>query len=203
MKWMANRIMDHRARRLFHRVSPHLPHAGTIGDIGSGTGHNAQQIRERTSLHVREYDVDDLHWVGPGPSLMSADSIPVQNHSFQSVLLLFVLQYPESVSRVLREARRVTQGPVIVVQSTYAGRLGRFVLRIREFLWGRFAFHVAASLKLVRPIHCPLHPRRCFTHRELLDEFHRAGFIVRCFQRSNWPVVNVSRDLFVLESIKP
>jgi hypothetical protein len=130
--------MEQRARALFLRVSPHLPVTGTIADIGAGTGHNAEQIRHRTGLIVNEYDVADLHWVGPGPTLMSDDAVPADDQCFASLLLLFVLQYPESVSRILLEARRVTQGSVIVLQSTYTGTHGLFVLRLREFFWGKW-----------------------------------------------------------------
>ena len=61
MKWAANIVMERRARALFLRVSPHLPLAGTIADIGSGTGHNAEQI------HRSEFVVHKIHhsnWPG-------------------------------------------------------------------------------------------------------------------------------------------
>jgi len=172
VKWMANIVMERRARALFLRVSPHLPAAGTIADVGSGTGHNAEQIRHRTALIVNEYDVADLHWAGPGPTLMPHESVPAHDHCFASLLLLFVLQYPESVSRLLLEARRVTQGSVIVVQSTYAGALGLLVLRIREFVWGQLAFQLAALMRLIRYDYCPLRP-----YRFLLDENYSKSFV--------------------------
>jgi hypothetical protein len=201
VKWVADVIMQKRARALYRRVSRHLPLSGTIADIGSGTGHNADQIRRRTSLIVKEYDVADLHWIGPGPALMSAESVPATNRSFDALLLLFVLQYPEFVSRILSEARRVTVGPVIVLQSTYSGRWGRLVLWFREFFWGRMAFRLANFAGLVPSDQCPLHPRHVFTRQELLEQFHRTGFNVRTMDPSNWPGLNVSRDLFVLEAI--
>jgi hypothetical protein len=200
VKWAADKIMELRARALALRVSPHLPVAGTIADVGSGTGHNAEQIRRRTTLTVNEYDVADLHWVGSGPMLMSDAAVPAPDRCFASLLLLFVLQYPESASRLLLEARRVTLGSVIVLQSTYTGPLGLLVLRLREFLWGKVAFHLAVLLRLIGRASCPLRPRRFFTRRELLEEFQRSGFVVRTIHSSSWPVLNVSRDLFVLEA---
>jgi hypothetical protein len=200
LKWAANIVMERRARALFLRLSPHLPFAGTIADVGSGTGHNAEAIRHRTALVINEYDVVDLHWVGPGPTLMSDNSVPAHDHCFTSLLLLFVLQYPESVSRLLLEASRVTQGSVIILQSTYTGALGLFVLRLRECFWGKVTFHLAVFIKLICYDDWPLRPRRFFTRRELLEEFHRCGFVVRKIHQSRWPGLNVSRDLFVLEA---
>jgi hypothetical protein len=200
VKWAADIVMEQRARALFLRISPHLPVTGTIADIGSGTGHNAEHIRHRTALIVNEYDVADLHWIGPGPTLMSNNSVPAHDRCFESLLLLFVLQYPESVSRILLEARRVTHGSVIVLQSTYTGPLGLFVLRIREFFWGKMAFRLAVLIRLVCCDDHPLLARRFFTRRELLEEFHRSGFVAREIHQSNWPGLNVSRELFVLEA---
>lgn len=200
MKGMASLVMERRALALFRRISPHMPSDGIIADVGSGTGHNAEQIRRRTSLVVNEYDVTDLHWTGPGPTLMQGASVPAPDRSHAVVLLLFVLHYPESASQLLRDARRVSRGSVIVLQSTYSGAWGLFVLRLREFVWGRLAFEMAVFLRLIQDGDCPLSPRRFYTRPELLDEFQRAGFIVRSIHPANWPGLNVSRDLFVLES---
>ncbi|HVV98897.1 MAG TPA: methyltransferase domain-containing protein, partial [Planctomycetaceae bacterium] len=149
MRWIADIVMRRRARALFARLAPHLPRAGTIADIGSGTGHNAAHIQRQTALCVCEFDVADMHWIGAGPTLMPDDSIPAHDCRFSSLLMLFVLQYVESVPRLLQESRRVAEGPVIVLQSTYSGAWGRCVLRMREFFWGRGAYAVAALVRLV------------------------------------------------------
>jgi hypothetical protein len=199
VKGIASLVMKRRARAVFCRISPHMPSDGTIADVGSGTGHNAELIRRQTSLMVNEYDVADLHWTGPGPTLMQGASVPAPDRSHAVVLLLFVLHYPESASHLLRDARRISRGSVIVLQSTYSGALGLFVLRLREFVWGRLAFQIAVFMRLVQDGDCPLHPRRFYTRPELLDEFQRAGLIVRSIHPSSWLGLNVSRDLFILE----
>ena len=156
MRWLADLVMRRRARALFARLAPHLPQSGTIADVGSGTGHNAAHIQQHTALCVCEFDVADMHWVGSGPTLMSDPLIPARDCRFSSLLLLFVLQYVESVPLLLRETRRVAEGPVIVMQSTYSGAWGLCVLRWREFFWGRAAYALAALVRLVRAVDCPL-----------------------------------------------
>jgi hypothetical protein len=202
MKLLANRIMVRRAGSLFARVRSHLPSSGTIADIGSGTGHNADEIRRRTTLAVREFDVADLHWVGPGPMIIDRSRVPVDDGAFDGLLMLFVLQYPDSPQELLTEARRVSQGPLIVLQSVYRGWWGRMVLGLREFIWGRLALRVAVCLRVVRPVECPLLPRRCFTLPELHRLFESAGLVVVRSERAHWLGLCVSRDLYVLESKK-
>jgi hypothetical protein len=203
VKWLADIVMRRRARTLFARLAPHLPDRGTIADVGSGTGHNAEHIRQHSALAVCEYDVADLHWVGTGPTLISDDAIPTHDRRFASLLLLFVLQYVDSVPLLLGETRRVADGPVIVLQSTYSGAWGLCVLRLREFFWGRAAHALAALFRLVCRSDSPLVPRRFYTRAELVEEFRQAGFAVRTVLPANWPGLSVSRDLFVLEALQP
>ena len=202
MKWLADRIMAHRATALFDRVGSHLPSAGTIADLGSGTGHNAEEIRRRTANSVREFDVADLHWVGPGPTIIEGNRVSVEDGAFDGVLLLFVLQYLDSPQELLLEVRRVSRGPVIVVQSVYRGGWGRTVLGLREFLWGRLALRVAVGLGVLSSVECPLSPRRYFTRTELHRLFDAAGLVVVKCEPAEWLGWGVSRDLFVLEAKK-
>ena len=202
MKFLADRVMVHRASSLFARVRAHLPGSGTIADIGSGTGHNANEIRRRTPLAVREFDVADLHWVGPGPMIIDCSRVPADDGAFDGLLMLFVLQYPDAPQDLLKEARRVSQGPVIVLQSVCRGWWGRTVLSLREFVWGRLALRVAGCLCVVRPVECPLRPRRCFTRPELHRLFESAGLVVVKSEHAEWLGLCVSRDLYVLESKK-
>ena len=200
MKWLGNFLMSRRSQGLIARLRDYLPQHGTIANIGSGTGHNAEAIRRFRQLQVREFDVADLHWLGPGPELISDSQIPVDDGVFDGLILFFVLQYPDSPEQLLRECRRVTNGPLLIIQSTYRGQLGRFVLAIREFFWGRFALYVATVAGLIQPVKCRLKPRHVFTRFELSELFARVGLIVVERVPAEWLGLGVSRDLFVLKS---
>ena len=114
-------------------------------------------------------------------------------------MMFFVLQYPASPEELLRECRRVSRGPLLIIQSTYQGRLGRCLLAIREFYWGRFALRLATLIGLVHPGKCSLQPRHDFTRLELTDLFTRVGLVVVEIVPGNWSRLGVSRDLFILQ----
>ncbi|MEZ6061029.1 MAG: hypothetical protein R3C19_11755 [Planctomycetaceae bacterium] len=196
--WIANRIMSRRAIRLFQRIRPHLPDSGVIADIGSGTGHNGEALRERAGLQVLEFDVDDLHWVGPAPSRIVNGRIPADDDSVDAALLLFVLQYPANAPQVLREAARVSSGSVIVLQSTHEGRFAKGVLKVREFFFGRFGFFLARVAGLVPARSCPLMPERYFTSAGLMQAFDDAGLAVVATEPESMPFIRLRRELFVL-----
>jgi hypothetical protein len=203
MKWLADLVMARRARSLLAHTRPYLPRSGLIADIGSGTGHNAEAIRSSMRLAVQEYDVVDLHWVGPGPVVFEPPQLPAGDHTYDAILIVFVLQYSESAFDLLQEARRVTRGPVIILQSTYHGWLGRIALGVRECLWGRFAFRLAVLARVISSKVCPLKPRRYFTRAELRELILSVGFNVLAMEPAEWFGLEVSRDLFIVESSEP
>jgi hypothetical protein len=91
-----------------------------------------------------------------------------------------MLAYPNDPAAVLGEARRVTRGPVIVVQSLHANRLGHAWLRLRELLWTFAAFHVSKAIGYVSPTaRFTMSTRRFYTARALRRDVMAAGLRIR------------------------
>ncbi|MBM4074374.1 MAG: class I SAM-dependent methyltransferase [Planctomycetes bacterium] len=198
--WIAEIIMQRRALRVLNRIREFLPSSGIIADVGSGTGHNADAIRKSIKSTVTEFDVVDIHWVGPGPQNIADSRIPADDQSFDATLLLYVLQYPEFPDELLLEVNRISRGTIVVLQSTYRGILGWSLLTLREFVFGRMACRLAIIAKLIRPQNSSLIPRRYFRRVELETLFEKSGFSIldRIESRRVW--IGVSRDLYLLRS---
>ncbi len=207
-KWTgaARRLLDAvlwpRARDLVGWLRPRLPGVHTVLDIGSGTGHTGVLLRDGHGLEVLEADVVDMHWVGPGPLVFDGQELPLDHGCADAALLVFVLQYAEDPEALLREAAR-TSGRVVVVQSTFEGRVARLVLAARELVWGPLALAVAWALRALPRFDSPLVTRRHFTRPELLRLVEDAGLRV-CHHESRraWGL-EVCRDLLVLEAAPP
>lgn len=200
-----HRLAARRADQIANWLSPHLPLAGHVLDVGSGTGHNAVALRTRTQLELAEADVVDMHAVGDGPALFDGIRLPFGDGEFAASLLIFVLQYPDNPLELLLETRRVTTGRVLVVQSTYRGAVGLVLLKTREFLMGRFAFRLARMTRFIGDVPCPLTPRRYWTREEIIELGRLANLTLREVVPESPPnQVNckrfLSRDLFVFES---
>jgi hypothetical protein len=129
-------------------------------------------------------DVTDIHVVGPPPVLISDGILPFEPGRFSAALLLFMLAYPSEPARVLAEAARVTRGPVILVQSVYAGGLGYAWHRVREFLWTIVAFKVSKIVRYVSSdAEFSMRTRRFYTADELRREVAAAGLVIRSMQQ--------------------
>ena len=199
MKHLLLVLLEQRAQSLAIRLYPHLPTTGKILDVGSGTGHNVQALEQLLDVEFVETDVVDMSVVGNSPVLFDGRKLPFADREFSYSLMLFVLQYCDNPVNFLKEVRRVTDKRLILIQSTYAGSLARFVLRLREFLTGELAFKFARILNLIDDCHCSLKALYYFTRVELQEIIHQAGFVIRHFEQANWFGLSLSYDLYILE----
>ena len=180
LKAMLDAAMERRACQLMEQVREWLPTQGRLLDLGSGTGHLSARLERELGLEVVTADVSDMHVVGPPPVLIADGVLPFGERTFSAALLLFMLGYPNDPAGVLKEVARVTHGPIILVQSLHANRLGYTWLRVREFVWTFVGFHVSKIVGYVPPdAEFTMRTRRFFTARTLRREVAAAGLRIR------------------------
>jgi SAM-dependent methyltransferase len=180
LKAILDAVMERRSRQLMEQVGAWLPTVGPVLDLGSGTGHLSARLERELGLEVVTADVSDLHVVGRPPVLIAEGVLPFESGTFSTALLFFMLAYPNDPAAVLAETARVTRGPIILVQSLHAGRLGYAWLRVREFLWTIVAFHLSKVLGYVPPTaKFSMNTRRFYTAHELQRDVMAAGLRIR------------------------
>ncbi len=198
MKRVADLYLERRSAALYRRLEPHLPQAGALLDVGSGTGHNARMIRRHSGLFCAEADVEDLSLGPEKPILFDGRRLPFRDGEFEVSTLLFVLHYVEDPAALLAEVRRVTSRRLLILQSTYEGRPAKLGLTIRDFFEGRFVFSVARALGWVSASRCTLFPFRFYTPASLRQSVSAVGFREVAHENEGWR--RLSRDLFVFDA---
>lgn len=188
-------LMDH--------IAPFLPQSGVIADVGSGTGHNAMELRKRSACEVRQFDISDIHWVGETPELLTAISSDDDPFDADCVLLIYVLQYPERPSELLGLIRNSRANCMIVLQSTFHRRWGRWYFRFQEAIWGPVAFHLAKLAGLVTAKICPVKPRRYFRPQDVTELLLQNGFQVDRMHPEFHPITACGSTLFVCRKVGP
>ena len=146
---MLDAVMERRSDALIALVGAWLPTEGPLLDLGSGTGHLTARLERELGIEVVPADVSDMHVRGRPPILIADGVLPFEADRFSAALLAFMLHYPRDPVELLREASRVSRGPIILVQSLHAGRAGYLWLRVREFGWTYVAFHVSRLIGYV------------------------------------------------------
>lgn len=185
-------VMERRARTLAEQVRaslpPELPTNGPLLDLGSGTGHLAAALERALGREVVTADVSDIHVVGRPPIPIADGALPFADGAFAASLLVFMLAYPDDPAGVLAEARRVTRGPLVLVQTVYASRLGYAWHRGREFVWTVVAFHASRLVGYVpRDARFSMRTRRFYTAERLHRDVASAG--LRVTARRERPVL--------------
>lgn len=180
LKAVLDGVMDRRSTQLLAQVGSWIPSTGPVLDLGSGTGHLAAAVEGAHNVEVITADVSNIHLVGPPPVVISDGALPFEPDRFTAALLVFMLAYPRDPVSVLREAARVTRGPVIVVQTLSAGTLGRPWHRLRECCWTFAAFHLSKLVGYVpRDARFTMHTRRFYDAHALQRDVMAAGLRVR------------------------
>ena len=183
LKSLLDAVMERRARQLMERVRAWLPADGPVLDLGSGTGHLSARLERELGLDVVSADVSDIHVVGRPPIRIGDGALPFDEGTYAAALLIFMLAYPDDPATVLREAARVTRGPVILVQSVHSNRLGYAWLRVREFLWTIVAFHVSKLVGYIsHEAAFAMSTRRFYTAQALRRDVVAAGLRIRSQQ---------------------
>ncbi|HEU4828482.1 MAG TPA: methyltransferase domain-containing protein [Gemmatimonadales bacterium] len=182
LKPIFDSVMERRSRRLIEQVRDWLPADGPLLDLGSGTGHLSARLERELGLHVVTADVSDIHVTGRPPVLVADGVLPFGADTCSATLLFFMLAYPKDPVGLLSEAARVTRegGPVILVQSVYAGHLGHAWHRLREFWWTVVAFRASKLIGYVpREATFAMNTRRFYTAAALGRDVARAGLRIR------------------------
>jgi SAM-dependent methyltransferase len=180
LRSLLDAVMERRARRLIEQVRAWLPVHGPVLDLGSGTGHIAARLERELGLEVVTADVSDIHVAGPPPVLITEGPLPFDDGAFPGALLLFMLAYPKDPAAVLSETARVSRGPIILVQTLYAGRFGYAWHRGREFVWTVVAFHASRLVGYVpNDARFTMTTRRFYTAPALRREVAAAGLRIR------------------------
>lgn len=123
--------LDKRAEKFVDEFRQDLSPKSKILDIGAGPGVYYEPLsrlgHDVTLLDVKKYDAC------PHPvTLFDGTRIPFPNKHFDASLLITVLHHTPDPDAVLREARRVTRGVLVVIEDVYSRFGGKTLCVLRD-----------------------------------------------------------------------
>ncbi|RMH56570.1 MAG: class I SAM-dependent methyltransferase [Bacteroidetes bacterium] len=127
-------LQKHRARHKYEKLREHLPErilfpSARVLDLGAGEGYVGALLHERHGAEVILADVIDLNRTKLPHVRYDGHLLPFADGAFDATLLVFVLHHAERPDIVIREALRVTRGPVLIWESVYESATDHRVLR--------------------------------------------------------------------------
>lgn len=115
-------LMRRRARGKWSRIRPYVPvlrPGARVLDLGAGEGYVGDVVAESLGVAVTGVDVARFGDGRRSVDLYDGRSLPCASGRFDATLVVFVLHHAEDPVAVLREAVRVTDGPVVVLETVW------------------------------------------------------------------------------------
>lgn len=141
--WMVRKtlpvLMKRRARSKWSWIEQALlgQSLSLILDLGSGEGYVGEAAALATSADVHLADVVDFHAVDLPFVQFDGEKLPFEDQAFDLTLLVFVLHHAAEQEVLLREAGRVTKGPLVILESVYVSTFQHHLLRALDILANR------------------------------------------------------------------
>ena len=109
-----------RAQRKFERLHPFFPRQEAplrVLDLGAGEGYVGAAVQAQLGADVTLADVLPMNRTPLPHVRYDGTTLPLEDNTFDVVMLYFVLHHAADAEQVLREALRVTRGRVLVAES--------------------------------------------------------------------------------------
>ena len=114
--YLLPRLMQRRGRAKWRWIRMHVPLPERVLDLGAGEGYVGLAAYQEGAA-VQLADVVDFNRTDLPHQLLAGNELPFGDDAFDATLLVFVLHHVERPGALLEEARRVTEGPLVVIES--------------------------------------------------------------------------------------
>jgi ubiquinone/menaquinone biosynthesis C-methylase UbiE len=183
MKWLQRRlfapVLETKARRLSRELVPHLRNARRVLDFGCGDMFLTRRLRAALpQAELVGLDVLDTNLTELSPVLYDGTRIPFEDGHFDHAVVVFSLHHCHRELDALAELRRVTAGPVLVIEELYQNALDRALTCAHDWVVNR-----VESWKVPIPFH-----------------FHTDAEWRRAFLRLGWTVA-LDRRVYQLPAL--
>lgn len=117
-----------RLRQQAEALSDYVGRGDRVLDVGCGTGHLSEYLRDMYGVVPTGVDVRDFCAVEIAFTEFDGTSIPFPDNSFEHVILSEVLHHSHDPVALIAECRRVTRRRIIVFEDMPEGLVGKVAL---------------------------------------------------------------------------
>ncbi len=137
---LLSRLMRYRAERKAALITRAIEqeieneHRPRILDLGAGEGYVGQSLQAQLNADVVLADVRKSNKTTLPFLKVDGVGIPLEDQSVDITVVVFVLHHVKDPEQLIQEAKRVTSGPIVVVESTCEGPVWCWLLeRVDRF----------------------------------------------------------------------
>lgn len=132
----AERVVEKRAGELVALFENFIQKGERVLDIGGGGGWVAQALKARTGADVTILDTRNFNQTDVNCVLYDGATIPFEDDSFDSALIVFVLHHCQNPIKVLAEAKRVARGKIIIMEDIPVSLFNKILISFWDIICG-------------------------------------------------------------------
>lgn len=134
--WIHNRLVyDRRMNLLADRIALLLPQGARVLDVGCGDGRiDSLIMRRRPDVAIFGIDVLVRENTYVPVAAFDGERIPYKDKSFDAVIFIDVLHHTGSPEKLLREAKRVSRGVIVLKDHIRERAFDNLTLRLMDWV---------------------------------------------------------------------
>jgi SAM-dependent methyltransferase len=129
--------LRNRSAKIFLQIEPFIERGSAVLDLGCGDGQVGALVAERKGAHVVLVDVKDYNTTPLAFVPYDGRELYCSDNNFDHVLLLTVLHHSDDPVQVMKEALRVADKSVIVIESVYFNAVHRQINKFFDWFYNR------------------------------------------------------------------
>jgi len=175
------------AQKMCRQCQPFIKKGSKILDLGCGSGVVAKNFQQFFQSPVMGVDIEDRRIVDLPFQKIDGRTLPFGENDFDVVLIAYVLHHAQDPEALLREAKRVSRGKILIYEDLLGGPMLDFVCKFHGFTFDKFVQKKNET--------------RFKTEQQWRELFTELGLKLVFDLRVDVPFIPMKKKLFVLEKM--
>ena len=136
--WIFARFYEKAGRNMCRNCESFIKKGAKILDLGCGSGIAGKTFKDFFQAELTGVDIKDKRVTEIPFQIIDGENIPFKDNFFDAVLINYVLHHSKDSTLLLKEAKRVTNGKIIIFEDLSEGLLSKLICWLHGISYNYF-----------------------------------------------------------------
>jgi len=133
-----SKVYQRAAKKMCLECQDFIEKGSRILDLGCGPGIVGKNFKDFFQAKVIGVDIKDKRIANIPFKIIDGKSLPFKENEFDICLISYVLHHLENPERILKEAKRVSKGKIIIFEDLPENFLSKLICQLHGFTFNKF-----------------------------------------------------------------